>query len=113
MSSHNPSIYYLLLFVGIIAVSFSAIFVKWSEAPAAIIGMYRLLITNVLLMPWVFRYRHEWRQLTPADALKLASSGFFLGLHFLLWMESLRHTTVASSTMILALEPILVVLGSY
>ena len=113
MSSRSTSKYYLLLFVGIIAVSFSAIFVKWSEAPASVIGMYRLLMTNVLLLPWVFQYRHEWRQLTRVDAIKLASSGFFLGLHFLLWMESLRHTTVASSTMILALEPILVMLGSF
>ncbi|MGZ9584840.1 DMT family transporter [Paenibacillus marinisediminis] len=113
MSSSKTSRYYALLFVGIIAVSFSAIFVKWSEAPASILGMYRLLMTNVLLLPWVWVYRKQWRGLGHKDALKLAGSGFFLGLHFLLWMESLRHTTVASSTMILALEPILVMLGSF
>lgn len=113
MSSRTTSKYYLLLFVGIVAVSFSAIFVKWSEAPAAVIGMYRLLISNLLLLPWVYRYRQEWRQLSRIDLLKLVGSGFFLGLHFLLWMESLRYTTVASSTMILALEPILVMLGSF
>lgn len=113
MSSRSTSKYYLLLFVGIVAVSFSAIFVKWSEAPASVIGMYRLLMTNLLLLPWVYRYRQEWRQLSRIDLLKLVGSGFFLGLHFLLWMESLRYTTVASSTMILALEPILVMLGSF
>ena len=113
MSSRSTSKYYLLLFVGIVAVSFSAIFVKWSEAPASVIGMYRLLMTNLLLLPWVYRYRQEWRQLSRIDLLKLVGSGFFLGLHFLLWMESLRYTSVASSTMILALEPILVMLGSF
>lgn len=112
MSISSTSRYYALLFIGIIAVSFSAIFVKWSEAPASVLGMYRLLITNVLMLPWLWMYRKEWRKLNRKDSLKLAGSGFFLGLHFLLWMESLRHTTVASSTMILALEPILVMVGS-
>jgi drug/metabolite transporter (DMT)-like permease len=40
-------------------------------------------------------------------------SGAALGLHFLLWMGSLRFTSVASSTAILTLEPIFVLLGSY
>lgn len=40
-------------------------------------------------------------------------SGIALGLHFLLWMGSLRLTTVASSTVIMTLEPILVMLGSF
>ena len=113
MSSNKGSFYTFLLFIGIIAVSFSAILVKWSEAPASILGMYRLLFTNVLLLPWLWTYRKQWMNLLHKDWIKLIGSGLFLGLHFLLWMESLRHTTVASSTMILAFEPILVMLGSY
>lgn len=96
-----------------IAISFSAILVKWSAAPAPVIGMYRLLLTNLLLLPWVWSYRAEWRSIQRRDWFRLMMSGFFLGLHFLLWMESLRHTTVASSTALLTLEPILVMAGSF
>lgn len=42
----------------------------------------------------------------------LLASGVMLALHFLLWMGSLRLTSVASSTVILALEPILILAGS-
>lgn len=36
-----------------------------------------------------------------------------LALHFLLWMGSLKYTSVASSTMIMALEPVFIMLGVY
>lgn len=103
----------LLLVVGIIAISFSAIFVKWSSAPASALAMNRLLLTCALMLPWLAKHRAEWRSLTPATAVRLALSGAFLGLHFLLWMESLRYTTVASSTALLTLEPIFVMIGSF
>ncbi|MFW5434765.1 DMT family transporter [Paenibacillus apiarius] len=113
MSSRKSSHLYALLVIGMIAISFSAILVKWSDAPAPVIGMYRLLLTNLLLLPWVWSYRAEWRSIQRRDWFRLTMSGFFLGLHFLLWMESLRHTTVASSTALLTLEPILVMAGSF
>ncbi|WP_441991446.1 DMT family transporter [Paenibacillus sp. 2RAB27] len=40
-------------------------------------------------------------------------AGLFLGLHFLFWMESLVYTAVASSMVILALQPLFVMIGSY
>ncbi|QNK56710.1 DMT family transporter [Paenibacillus sp. PAMC21692] len=105
--------YELLYVVGIIAISFSSIFVKWSEADVAVIAMYRLYLTNLLLLPFAWKYRRELFALTRKQWLMLGASGLMLGLHFLLWMASLRLTTVASSTVILTLEPVLVMLGSY
>lgn len=43
----------------------------------------------------------------------LVLSGTMLALHFLLWMGSLKYTSVASSTMIMALEPVFIMLGVY
>jgi drug/metabolite transporter (DMT)-like permease len=99
--------------VGIVAISFSSIFVKWSEADVAVIAMYRLYLTNLLLLPFAWKYRRELFSLTRKQWLLLGASGVMLGLHFLLWMASLRLTTVASSTVILTLEPVMVMLGSY
>lgn len=103
----------LLVVVGIVAISFSAIFVKWSSAPASAMAMNRLLLTCVLMLPWLVKHRGELRALKPATAIRLTLSGAFLGLHFLLWMESLRYTTVASSTALLTLEPIFVMIGTF
>ncbi|MCI3927220.1 DMT family transporter [Paenibacillus sp. TRM 82003] len=101
-----------LLFVGIVAISFSAIFVKWSAAPVSVIGMYRLALTLVGMTPFLFRYRAELRAVSRRDWLLLTLSGFMLCLHFLFWMGSLRFTTVASSTVLMTLEPILVMIGA-
>lgn len=103
----------LLYLIGIIAISFSAIFVRWSEADVAVIAMYRLYLTNVLLLPFAWKYRSSLFRLSSRQWGWLAASGAMLALHFLLWMASLRYTTVASSTVILTLEPLMVLLGSY
>lgn len=101
------------LFIGIIAVSFSSIFVKWSSAPASIQGMYRLLFTVLLMLPFIRPHLAELKSLTRKKIMLLFGSGFFLALHFLLWMGSLKLTTVSSSTIILALEPVFIVIGAF
>ncbi|MDR6723303.1 drug/metabolite transporter (DMT)-like permease [Paenibacillus amylolyticus] len=109
---HTGRSIYLLFFVGIIAISFSSIFVRWSSADVAVIAMYRLFLTNLLMLPFIWKYRHEMLRLNFRQWALLVASGVMLALHFLLWMGSLRLTSVASSTVILALEPILILAGS-
>ncbi|WP_438432535.1 DMT family transporter [Gorillibacterium sp. sgz500922] len=111
--SSGSGLFGLLMLVGVIAISFSSIFIRWSSAPASVIAMYRLFLTCAILTPFLFRHRREIRRIDGRSWLLLASSGLALGLHFLFWMNSLRYTSVASSTAIVALEPVLVMLGSY
>lgn len=77
------------------------------------IGMYRLFLTNLIMLPLVWKSRKEMFSLTGRQWGWLLLSGTLLGLHFLFWIGSLSYTTVASSTVILTLEPILVVSASY
>jgi len=114
MTRHMQLNPYLLLYVlGILAISFSSIFVRWSEADVAVIAMYRLLLTNMLMLPFIWKFRKPLLRLDRSQWLLLMLSGAMLGLHFLLWMGSLRYTTVASSTVLLSLEPLLVMIASY
>lgn len=101
------------LFIGITAISFSSIFVKWSDSPVSIQAMYRLMITMLLMLPFCFKYIPELRKFTGADIVKLVASGTMLAVHFLLWMGSLQWTSVANSTIILALQPLFVMIGAY
>ncbi|MCP8968364.1 DMT family transporter [Ectobacillus ponti] len=103
----------LPLTISIIAISFSAIFVKMSSAPPAIISMYRLWLASLFMLPIVWKKREEFRRITRKDAMFLIGSGFFLALHFLLWFWSLKLTTVASSTIILALQPLVSLVGGF
>lgn len=101
------------LAISIVAVSFSAIFVKWSDAPSTVLSMYRMWFACVLMLPIVWTKRAEFRKIGKREARMLVFSGLFLALHFALWFESLKLTTVASSTIILALQPLVSLLGGF
>jgi len=67
-----------------------------------------------MLLPMVLgkgEARRELKGISPKEALLSALSGLFLAVHFVLWFESLHHTTVASSTTIVCTEVIWVSLG--
>ncbi|NMO95875.1 DMT family transporter [Paenibacillus lemnae] len=103
----------ILLFVGILAISFSSIFVRWSDAPVSIQAMYRLLITAVIMIPFGWKHRRGISIISIREWMLLAVSGIMLAVHFLLWMGSLNWTSVASSTIILAMQPIFVMIGAF
>ncbi|QMV39982.1 DMT family transporter [Cohnella cholangitidis] len=114
MNKSSPPIPTLIpLIVGMIAISFAPIFVRYSDAPVAVQGMYRMLFTVVIMLPFGTRQLRTMRSISRKDWTLLGLAGFFLALHFLLWMESLNYTSIASSTIILALEPVFVLIGAY
>lgn len=107
----NPMI---MIVIGIIGISLSAIFVKFSQAPSAVTAAYRLLWTVFLMSPVVWLKRETRKELLTTDKKTVALcvvSGVFLALHFVFWFESLKHTSVASSTTIVCTEVIWVALG--
>ena len=104
----------IMIVVGVMGISLSSIFVKYSQAPSAVTAAWRLLWTVVFLTPVVLGKHLVRRELlcTPQKMLWLSIlSGLFLAIHFVLWFESLQHTSVASSTTIVCTEVIWVCLG--
>ncbi|MDQ6597520.1 DMT family transporter [Bacillus salipaludis] len=110
--SNSRSIVFPLVF-SIVAISFSAIFVKWSHAPATILSMYRMGLACLLLAPFAWRKRGDFGKIARTEWYFLIFSGLFLALHYALWFGSLKLTTVASSTIILALQPIIALIGGF
>ena len=104
----------IMIVVGILGISMSAIFVKFSTAPAAVTAAWRLLWTVILMTPAVLGSKKIRRALLSAGrktwGLSILS-GVFLAVHFVFWFESLSHTSVASSTTIVCTEVIWVALG--
>ena len=104
----------IMIVVGVFGISLSSIFVKYSTAPSAVTAAYRLLWTVLLMSPVTFGSREIRRELLQISRKNLwlsCLSGVFLAIHFTLWFESLRHTSVASSTTIVCTEVIWVSLG--
>ena len=104
----------IMIIVGILGISLSAIFVRYSTAPSAVTAAFRLLWTVLLMSPVVFGKKEVRKELASLDKKNLVLSvvsGIFLAVHFVLWFESLKHTSVASSTTIVCTEVIWVALG--
>ena len=104
----------LLILVGIMGISLSSIFVRYAMAPSAVTAAWRLLWTVALMTPVVLGKAETRKELLGAGWKSIALSavsGVFLAAHFVLWFESLAHTSVASSTTIVCTEVIWVALG--
>ena len=104
----------IMIVIGVFGISMSSIFVKYSQAPSAVTAAYRLLWTVLLMTPVVLGKKEVREELIHIDkkaGLLSCLSGFFLAIHFVLWFESLLHTSVASSTTIVCTEVIWVCFG--
>src|SRR5699024_8951515 len=108
----NP---YFAVVIGVTAVSTSAVLVKLADqAPAAIIANYRLLLAVLIMAPYVLlKNRDEFRFIQKKDWIFSALGGIFLAFHFIVWFESLNYTSVASSVVLVTLQPIFAFLGTY
>ncbi|WP_139364841.1 DMT family transporter [Sutcliffiella halmapala] len=107
----NP---YVALAIGVISVSTSAIFVKLTDAPAGVVAFYRLLFSVLLILPiFLYKYVGELKAITRRDWISSIIAGIFLAFHFILWFESLNYTSVASSTVLVTLQPLFAFIGTY
>lgn len=104
----------IMIIIGIIGISLSSIFVKFSTAPSAVTAAFRLLWTVILMTPVALGKKEVQKELRYMEKKVLGLSclsGLFLAIHFAVWFESLQHTSVASSTTIVCTEVIWVALG--
>lgn len=107
---------YLTLFFGVFCLSSSAIFVKLADAPSSITAFYRLLFTALMLLPALLFNKNNREALlgiTKKQGLQILAAGFLLAVHYVLWFESLRYTSVASSTVLVTLQPLFSIVWGY
>lgn len=99
----------LAMLAGVAALSASAIFVRLASAPSSAIALYRLLFTALVLLPFLVfsrKNRAELRALRRRQVAAIIVSGLLLAIHYVLWFESLRFTSVSSSTVLVSLQPL-------
>lgn len=111
----KPSIHpYIPIMIGVISVALSAIFVKLTTADAGVIAFYRMFFSVLFMLPlFLLKYRGEIKVLKRRDWVYSTIAGVFLSFHFIFWFESLNYTSVASSTVLVTLQPIFAFAGTY
>lgn len=127
--------------IAVVFISFSAIFIRLSTAPPLAIATYRMAFSTIFLLPLLAvgvpapagepstasqntspdmlrrRSRGSRRVYRPLFNLSLRDfllcllSGVFLALHFATWIASVDLTSIASSTVLVNLQPIFVLIA--
>lgn len=94
---------------GLLVVSTSSIAIRFAQAyaPSLVIAAWRLGVASLVLVPLLLqRERPTLRALTRLQVTLAVASGIFLALHFITWIASLEHTTVASSVVLVSTMPL-------
>ena len=102
----------LIVILGVVGVSLSAVFVRWSTAPSLVLATYRMAFAAALLTPLAWRRREEFRALRRRELGLSLLSGAFLGCHFACYFEALRWTSIASAVVLVDAEVLFVALAT-
>ncbi|WP_435195504.1 DMT family transporter [Natronomonas sp. EA1] len=101
------------LAVAVVAVSTSAILIRFSDAPKGPMAFYRVLFTCLLLTPLALRGGTNLESLSKRDLLSAMLAGVALAAHFVTWFESVDRTTVAASVTLVTTQPAFVAVGGW
>lgn len=110
LNTHRSPLAYLALTGGIIALSFSALFVRWAQAPGLVTAFYRMLIASIFLFPFFLR------QSKPAKKSLLRwwylplIGGIFTAFDHGFWSTAINFTQVGNATLFNNLAPLWVAL---
>ena len=104
----------IALAVAVLAVSTSAILIRWSTAPPVVAAFYRVLLTTAILAPIaVWRHGYTLGALSRTHLLAASATGIALAIHFASWFESLSWTSVAAAVTLVQAQPIFVAIGAW
>jgi drug/metabolite transporter (DMT)-like permease len=104
---------YLALGTGIIALSFSAMFVRWANAPGPVTAFYRLLFSIFLLFPFFAPRIKTNPRIKSWSVIFPLLAGVFTACDLGLWTASLSYTTAANATLLGNTAPLWVALGTW
>jgi drug/metabolite transporter (DMT)-like permease len=104
---------YLALAIGIFSLSFSAMFVRWADAPGPVTAFYRLFFSIFLLLPFFLPRTQATPRLQSRSIMWPLFAGVFTACDLGLWTTSLSYTTAANATLLGNTAPLWVALGTW
>lgn len=97
----------LLLAVGVLAASTSAILVRLADAPALVVSAWRCSVATIVLAFWHRRaLARDLRRITRADLGWTVLAGVLLAGHFATWIRSLDLASVSSAVFLVNTSPL-------
>ena len=108
---------YLVLALGVFAIGWSAIFVRWSNVPGWTSAFWRMAIAQLVFVPWALGARMRNRAATPPlarDAVNAAIiAGVFFAADLAFFNTAVMVSSAANATLLGTNAPIFVALGAW
>jgi drug/metabolite transporter (DMT)-like permease len=114
MTSPAPRLAYLAVTAGVVALGFSALFVRWAAAPGPVTGFYRMAIAGLVLAPLALRGPGTSLRAWPRRGMAVALlGGLFLSVDIALWNTAVGVTSAANATLFANTAPLWVALVAW
>lgn len=101
---------YLALLAGILALSFSALFVRWANAPGIVTSFYRMSLAATFLFPFWLHQPSKNRSIQKRWLIFPILGGLFTALDHAVWSTAIGTTRVANATLLNNMAPLWVAL---
>ena len=102
----------LIILFGVAGTSLSAVFTRWSTAPALVLALYRMALSAAIMAVPALTRRRELAALSRRDVALCLASGVFLGIHFTAYFAGLERTSIAAAVVLVDTEVLFVALAS-
>lgn len=93
-----------------IALTLSPLFVRWADAPGMMTSFYRMLITTLVLTPFLVHWVIKNGRLNLTLFVLPIIAGVFTSLDHAFWCSALERTSVANSALLNNISPVWVAL---
>ena len=113
MSAQHRRTDFMALVFAVVAVSLSGPMIAATDAPSLAIAFWRNAIASVVMLPFLIRSWPLLRSTQRSHWFAMMLAGVLLGLHFAFWIPSLRYTSIAASTALVATQVVWAALLAY
>ncbi|HEY5439762.1 MAG TPA: DMT family transporter [Gemmatimonadaceae bacterium] len=104
---------YTVLALGVFAIGWSALFVRWSGVPGWTSAFWRMALAQLVFVPWALAARGT--QAVPSRAAVRAAviAGVFFAVDLVLFNSAVMMSSAANSTLLGTNAPVFVALGAW
>lgn len=114
MHSRSKIWAYIFLIIGVITIGFTAIFVKWANAPGTVTAFYRMFLSSIfMLVPFLFHLKKTGWHLSSRGVLFAIAGGICFGTDIAFWMTGVMMGEPTIPTLMANTAPVWVGLISW
>ena len=112
---HGQTKAYAVLALGVFAIGWSALFVRWSEVPGWTSAFWRMALAQLVFVPWAFASRRMNGAPAPSRAALRDAivAGVFFAADLALFNTAVMVSSAANATLLGTNAPIFVALGAW